>query len=264
MSMRRARRQTRRVGPWLAGTVIVIAVLGVGGLGWHWTSTLQCERVEVTGTLHAPPEAILDLARVDTGGVLFDVDPDLVADRVRRHPWVMAAEVTRFPTGTLSVHVYERRPVVLVLDGAGRASHYLDAAGYAMPLTGDAVYDVPVLHGFDEPYHPVRRVQDPQVRGVLAALGAAGAETDALVSEVELRDETVWIRTTPLQERASVPVRLGRTDYGRKLDVLQAFWRQAVLTQPTTTFEWIDLRFDSQVVTREGTHDEQPAIADDV
>ncbi len=237
---------------WPAALPVLLALGVVGALGWHWLSGLTCRTIEVTGMRHADREAILDLARVDTGMVLFDIDPALVADRVTRHPWVAEAEVARLPTGTLAIEVRERRPVALVLDRTGMPSHYLDAAGAQMPLTLGIVHDVPLVRGLRQPYHPVRPVENAEVRALLAALAAAPPEVEALVSEVEVRPgNELWVYTTPDGVHGAVPVRLGRIGFAEKLSRLHAFWQQAVLPRPDKAFRLIDLRFDSQIVTEE-------------
>ena len=249
---RKKKRKTRRI---LRGVLLTLGLLGLGSLGvlgWQWMAALRCERIEIHGLHHADSTALLDLAQVDTGMVLFDIDPAIVADRVRRHPWVRTARAMRLPTGTLMISVRERAPVVLVLDERGRPGHYLDRAGFAMPSTPGAVYDVPLLRGLSERAHPVRPLQDERVRALLVALADADAQTDALVSELEMQPSgEVVLHTTPVGARGSIAVWLGRDDFAEKLARLRAFWHQAVLPQPDQTFALIDLRFNSQIVTRE-------------
>ncbi len=245
----------KRVRRLLRTGLAVLGVLGLlilGLLGWRWLASLRVERIALAGAHHADASALQALARVDTGQVLLGVDPALVADRLRRHPWVAGAVVRRLPTGTLALTVQERMPTVLVLDGAGRPSHYFDRYGFAMPAVADAAYDVPLLHGLRERYHPVRRVQDAAVRDLLAALADAPPEVDALVSDVEQdRDGQLWLVTTPAAGHGALRVQFGRGDAARKLGLLHAFWHQAVRNQPEKTYTLIDLRFNSQIVTRE-------------
>ena len=234
--------------------VMVMAGLGtLGTLGWQWLTNLPCERIEVAGLQHADSTALMELARVDTAMLLIDIDPAMVADRVRRHPWVRTARATRFPTGTLRISVQERIPMMLVMDRRGRPAHYLDRAGFAMPLAAGAVYDVPLLRGLSERYHPVRRLQDARVRALLALFATLDAETDALVSELELKSTGVHLYTTPVGSRGSLEVQLGRDGFAEKLKRLRAFWHQAVLPQPDKRFHVIDLRFDGQIVTRDAS-----------
>ena len=232
--------------------LLVAAVLGTAGvLGWRWLDRLPLQAIDVEGARHAERAALVELAAVDTSMKLFEVDPVIVADRLRRHPWVAAAEVTRLPTGTLRLQVQERRPAALVLDRQGAPAYFVDAAGFSMPLVKEAAYDVPLLRGLRAPYHPVQPLEDPSVRALLAALDAADPAARALVSELTLGRDGVWLHTTPRPGAGSVPVHLGQGDFAAKLVRLRAFWEQAVLTQPDRSFTLIDLRFDSQIVTQE-------------
>ncbi len=246
------KRKRRRI---LRGLLLTLGMLGLGSLGvlgWQWMAALRCQRIEIHGLHHADSTALVELAQVDTGMVLLDIDPALVADRVRRHPWIQKARATRLPTGTLMISVWERTPVALVLNARGGPAHYLDRAGFSMPPTPGALYDVPVLRGLRERTHPVRPLQDERMRALLAALADADAETDALVSELEVkRSGEVVLHTTSIGARGSIPVWLGHDDFAEKLARLHAFWYQAVLPQPGKIFTLIDLRFDSQIVTRE-------------
>ncbi len=245
----------------MAGAVCALAALGLAAWwGYQWQRHLKVERIEVTGVHHAEPGALVELAGVDTTMRLFGLDPALVADRVERHPWVRRAEVTRRPTGTLAIHVTGRTPLVLALDANGTPARDLDARGFQVPADSGVVYDVPLLRGLDEPYHPMRRLQGEDARALLEALSALN---DTLVSEIERRpDGEWWLYTAPTDVRGVTPVRLGHAPFAPKLRRLRAFWRQAVRTQPATRFEVIDVRFDGQVVTRETDRkmqDSQPA-----
>ena len=246
-AQRRERRQrlARR-----AGVAVLLLLLGAA---WMWQRTLPLERVQVVGAVHAPAAEVATLTGAAPDSVaLFSLSPALIADRAQRHPWVRTASVRRMPTGTLRIAVTERQPVVLVLDGAGRPSHFLDAEGFAMPVTAatPALYDVPVLHDAP-PYHAVQPVESDGLRSLLAALATADDATRALVSEIDWgRRVTVW--TTPAGGHGPIQVRLGHADHARQLRALRAFWDQSVLPRPETPFDLVDLRFDGQVVTREG------------
>ena len=247
------RRWLRRLG----GVALALALAAA----WVWQRTLPFERVAVVGTAHAPVAEVERLVGVVPDSVaLYSLDPGLLAGRAERHPWVRRAAARRLPTGTLRVRVEERVPVALALGADGRPSHFLDAEGYAMPASPSALYDVPVLRGAPA-YHAVQPVADPALRSLLAAFARADEAALALVSEVEWAGPvTLW--TTPAGGHGSVPVRLGRGgDYGDRLRRLRAFWDQSVLPRPAHDVRLVDLRFDGQVVTREGGAEGPPAPA---
>lgn len=246
------KRLMRRLGRLLLAVAGALLVLGLAVFAWHWRTTLPLKTVSVSGTLHASAEDIRELARVDSVQTLYAVDPQMIAERVRRHDWIEEVRVRRLPTGTLSIRVAERVPVALALDTDGRPACYVDRAGYQMPLVDGARYDVPLLRGIKTPCRPRQAAEDPALIAFLGVLAVADEDADALISEVHTNGRgDVTLYTTPPDGRGTIPVRLGKGDFDRKLQRMVAFWRQAVLTREDRKFELIDLRFDNQVVTRE-------------
>jgi cell division protein FtsQ len=248
----RTSRPVLRRRRWIRRLLLGLPVGLVCVLAWLWFSRVQVTRIEIKGAHHADADQLRALAAVDSGAVLFELDPEVIADRVKRHPWVREASVTRFPTGVLLIHVEERVPVVLQMEATGRPARYLDAEGYAMPLGKGTAADVPLLHGVRGPVHPMRPVQDERVRALLSALAAMPEAERALISEILYTPEhEFWLYTTPAAGQGSIPVRLGREGFAERLRILAAFWQQAVLTQPNKTFSLIDLRFAGQVIVQE-------------
>lgn len=254
----------------LAGFAAALALVGVAALavlGWRWAEALVVEEVLVSGLDHATPDEVGRLLALEDSARMVELDPDALADRVRRHPWVADVAVTRRPTGVLAVHVTERAPAALALNAAGRPAFYLDADGYRMPLAPRPVpADVPLVRGAVGGYEPLVPVADPAYRALLAALAEAPALADALVSDVVREADgqfTAWVGPTPAG--AAVPVRLGRQDFAANLRRLEGFWRQAVLPRPGVRLEALDLRFRDQIVTREApvaaSASPQPALA---
>lgn len=232
-----------------------LPVLIMCGGAWLWLKNVPVTQIEVKGARYADPDALRHLAAVDAGTALFKLNPMLIADRVMRHPWVRTASVARWPTGTLQITIEERVPVVLQMDAAGRPVRYLDVEGYGMPLGSGQAVDVPLLYGVQGPAHPMRPLEDEQVRALLTALSQLGISERALISEIVRTPEgTFWLYTISAAGQHSIPVRLGNADFARQLRRLFAFWQQAVLTQPNKTFSLIDLRFANQIVVREQVH----------
>lgn len=233
--------------------VFMLAITAaVGWRGWNWLDGLDLRTVRITGNVHAASDELLELASVDTGEALLAVDPRIVRDRVQRHPWVKSANATRLPPDLLSIDVRERVPVVLVIDAQGLPATYLDGGGYALPLTPETRFDVPLLKGVELPPHPTRPIEDRVVVDLLLTLATIRPDEDVLISSFEMDTKgQISLRTEPIHGRGSILVRLGRRDFADRLSYLKAFWREAVLTRPEISYEWIDLRFDSKIVTRE-------------
>lgn len=230
--------------------VVIGGVLVLGLLGWQWQTSVEVERITVSGTTHAPADTVRHLTRVDTGTVMETIDASLVADRVSRHPWIERTDIVKSRARrALHVAVTERTPAALAIDGQGDPAYYLDRHGYAMPLPDSASYDVPLVRGLENEYHPVRQLAPPSLRDVFAALNAT--DTDALVAELAVQpDSSVRLVTAPIGEYDALPVRVGTGAVAPKLRRLRAFAQQVLATQSDTKIAEIDLRFDGQIVTR--------------
>lgn len=243
----------KRWAQWVAGKRAVmgfaVGILAVLTIGWYWQATLRCGAVAVENTVHASRDEIRELSGVETGQLLYAIDPAVIRDRVRRHPWIKDASVSRVPTGTLTIAVEERNPRVLVVGPNRQPAYYLDYQAYQMPVVHDEIHNVPLLRGLDAPYDPTTVVQDSTLRTFLRALERTPA-AEPLISEIIIQQEQVRLRTIASPEGRSIPVRVGRGNYSDKLTRLSAFWKQAV-NRYDRQYQRIDLRFADQVVVRE-------------
>ncbi len=89
------------------------------------------------------------------------------------------------------------------------------------------------------------------LRAFMALLPDLEEFENALLSEIhETEKGEIDIFTAVSPSGQSIRVRLGRDHFDDKLERLQSFWMQAVLARPETQYDWVDLRYDGQVVTR--------------
>jgi len=235
---------------WIAAS----AFLAIALLGWRGVTRIPVRSVVVHGAERASEADLLALGRVPIDSALYELSGTIVADRVRRHPWVEDATVSRLPTGTVSIRITEREPVLLALSTRGEPEYFIDASGHRMPWTSGGPWRVPVLTGLQERYHPVVPVRNAAVRALAAALSDLDRDVDALLSEFHVdADGGLSLRTTVTPAGQTVQVRLGRAEPAGRLARLRAFWDQVVLARPDARFSWVDLRFDSQIVTSESS-----------
>lgn len=255
-----------------AAVVLVAAAAGV--MGYRHLMRIPLERTVVTGNEWAEQADLIRLAGIDTSLTLYEHAADLTADRIERHPWVEDASVLRLPTGTMRISVNERRPVVQILDPVtGRVSWYLDRHGAMMPVVapGGLVievdstgaepvtvphwFDVPILSGLRDDYHPMRRVSSQSLITFLGVLADLPDRTAGMISEVMLvrtaTSEDIQLRLVPTEKRPGVRVRLGSGEFADRIRTMEAFWNQQIARHPDIRYELIDLRFDGQVVVEQ-------------
>lgn len=234
----------------LGGILLVVgAVFTIGLIGWQWQANVSVKTVAVDGARHVQPDTLRALARVDSGAVMDQLDVNLIADRVHRHPWVQHVSVERRrATRTLGLVITERRPAALVIQD-DQPAFYLDAAGYAMPVPDSVGFDVPLVHGLDAPYNPINVVSTDALSGLLQALDDHPAQ--ALITEIDVaRDESVRVLTQPTAKHPGVFADLGRDTFGTRLKRLVAFHHQVLQSDPDPPVGYVDLRFDGQIVAR--------------
>lgn len=125
-----ARRQWRR--RWLAwrSALVVVLVLALAGTGVYavwFSSWLDVERVDVSGTTTIDADDIRDRAGIGAGTPLARVDLQRAEQRIRALAIVKDADVSRQWPDTILIEIQERVPIAVV-EIAGRL-RALDAEG---------------------------------------------------------------------------------------------------------------------------------------
>ena len=131
----------------LHAMTLLIVGAGVASSPWWGRAGLRAlaffrvQRVEILGLRYLPPAEVMQRLHVDTLKSVWD-DIGVLEARVRAHPQIEVASVTRKLPGTLVVHVRERIPVALVASAGGVRA--VDRRGVTLPID-------PVQSGVDAP-----------------------------------------------------------------------------------------------------------------
>ena len=248
-----------------AAVLAACLILGLAAVGWQWRSDVVLKSIEVVSAcevewklfssaacppLNATEDEIREMVVAELDERLYEMDLARIADQAQRHPWIEHVDVERTPSGEMILTVAERTPVLLAMR-SGRPVHYIDAQGFRMPFVAGVAYDVPLLHGLDETFDPLDAVAEPSVLELASVLDDLDPSIHALVSEIEIRKAGEFVlHTTVLDGRGSLEVRIGKGEIEKQLTKLHAFWHQALLPEPERDIRQIDLRFNSQIVTK--------------
>ena len=235
--------QGKRRQIWIV--LLVVIPIGLGGvMGWKYLWERPCVRLEIAGIHYTDSTLVHSL--VDS-----TLTPQMIVDRLQRHPWIHSARAVCYPTGTTHVQIYERVPRLLVLTENGDPAYYLDEYGYMMPPAAHMVFDVPLVRGVPEPFHAVHPVKNAEVRNLLTLLPRIGSEMDFLVSEFEIAENGLILIARAMGGDHTAVVRLGSEDWEKRLDRLYDFWDKEVAGREDRVFDVIDMRFNGQIITRE-------------
>ena len=139
-----ARRTTRgRRRRWLALFVAAALLVLLSPLALRRMDYFRVRRVEVVGARYVPPGALVDLLHLDSTATIWErLGP--LAERVKRHPQVRDASISRRMPGTLVVRIVENLPVALISTADGLQP--VDRDGRPLPIDPSRTpVDLPVI-----------------------------------------------------------------------------------------------------------------------
>jgi cell division septal protein FtsQ len=232
--------------PWIVGILLILAAAVAGGLYWNRTGKVEC--VQYKGLHYVSKKELSEQVHIPLGISPDSLNLAKIRQQIEKIPYVKYARFNMEPGGTMMINITERTPVALLIDGTRRA--YVDADGIYLPQVPGKVADVPVLYGF-----PVQSGKDTlqskafkQARLFLEDLHQKKA-SDATISEI------VWSKKQgiiALTNNNGVKLIFGKDDFAKRLRNWEAFYREIVRKEGIDQIHSVDLRFDGQIVTKEG------------
>jgi cell division protein FtsQ len=237
---------TRKYG--LLGLLVTFLALII--FANSWKSSLKVAHVTLEGNRIVEANELFQLAQVKRGSLIYDLDLKAIQRNLQSQCYIKEATVERNLPSTIQLTVVERTPIALV----NRPDIvYLDEDGVILPHSiSKALFDLPVLSGLKLggtiSYGSV--IHDPNALEALQILDAAkmvNSELYHLISEIQVRGDSDMVLYTA---EGGVPVIFGDGNIADKLVRLEAFWSQVIQERGLKNLEYVDLRYDDQVVVR--------------
>jgi len=234
-------------------TTLVLASLQLGS--WvNRDADFRIQKVLVSGCKALSDQEVLTAAKVPMQHSIFDVEFAPIAKRVEALPFVQKVEVSRIFPSTMVLAITERKTLAWVNQSG---LWPVDAEGVILPklqsgrrLQDPASYDLPVLSGITFAKAGDRKQLTPSSKRVvelLAGLRATNAMLYHSISELNLNAKG---HLTFYLMEGGVPVYLGAENWLEKCDRLFIFLQH--VKPASGKLLAIDLRFENQIVTKEG------------
>jgi len=247
LNWRKLLHRTLRVG--VATFSAVLIVVG----GFFVTQLLlasdlfRVEQVTVQGNSRLKENQVVALSDIQIGINTFNLDLGLIGRKIEENPWVESAHVQRIFPRQLLINIEERQPVAIINLGY---LYYLDSQGEIFKVLGAADnLDYPIVTGFDytkaQEHNPEYAHQLRQIVGLLADLSQRKLFSLDQVSEIHFATRGGLSLFTL---KGGVKVKLGYTDFSRKLDRLERIYTQ--LQPKLRLLDYIDLNVDEKVIVR--------------
>lgn len=215
-----------------------------------WKSNLKVKRVTIEGNRIVETAEITQLIKVPKNSQLQDVDLAAVRRDILSHHFIKDAVVERDLPATLKVTVKERVPLAIINSAE---ILYLDDDGVVLPHSmSKQLFDLPVLTGMPDGLvlTPGTIIKHPDIQEALQILATSklvNKELSHLLSEVRLRNGGDIVLYAA---EWGVPIIFGRGEIANKLVRLESFWNSVVRERGSDNLQYVDLRFDDQVVVR--------------
>lgn len=228
--------------------LLALFVLLAAGLKTRWQRYTPVKQVVVEGTSVLSREEIVRLMNLQTTQPMYDIDLTSVQRNIMTNSFIQSAVIQRDPPAALRVTVVERKPAAIL--NAGEL-YYLSEDGTVLPyIASEETYDIPVISGLDsvKGIKAGQKLQHADVQEALQIITASKYTSKELfhtISEIRLRkgkDLVLYSFET------GVPIIFGKGDAVKKMVKLDAFWQQFMQGGASPDIQYIDIRFDDQVV----------------
>jgi cell division septal protein FtsQ len=229
---------------------LVITIIVIVVFSWRWRDALGLQHIVINGNRIIPTQQILTLMDIPFKSPLYKVDIYDVRQRILQQPFVKMVCINRHFPDAIHAQIVEREPIATVNTSQLR---YVDEEALLLPQIETAVQlDLPIISRIDglEKAHIGEVISSPELSEAIKLLQTAQRIDTAiyhLISEVNMNSgKDIILFSTDV----GVPVLIGRGEYEKKLILFQSFWNNFVKSQNTNKLQYIDLRFNEQVVVK--------------
>lgn len=229
--------------------LIAIAICLVFGAN-AWKSNLKIKQIKIDGNRIVGQNEILQLTQIQMNTLLYKVDLTAIQRNVMSHHYIQDAIVERNLPNSIHIQIVERIPIAIVNRSE---TMYVDEYGVVLPRSiSHRLFDLPMISGIS--------------KNELLALGSIIKQQDViealqLIATIKTVDRAMYHNISEVQVRnggdivvysaeGGVPIIFGRDEMPSKLVRLETFWNNVVRTRGTQLLQYIDLRYQDQIVAR--------------
>jgi cell division septal protein FtsQ len=228
--------------------LIAFALLAVFVVKAKWQQHAPARQVSVEGISVISKEEIVRLMKLPPNVPMYEIDLTSLQRNILTNSFVKKVVIQRDAPSTLRVIIEERTPSAILL---ANDLFYIASDGMVLPyIASSETYDIPVISGVDSlnGIKPGQRLFNADVQEALEIIEASkitGKNISHAISEIRLRkghDLVLYSFET------GVPIIFGKGDAAKKIVKLDAFWQKFIQNNETKDIQYIDIRFDDQVI----------------
>jgi cell division protein FtsQ len=230
--------------------ICACALLFGAGFGMYMLSTsdsFRIEHIEVSGNQHLSTEEVLALSDIRHGQGTFDLNIELIGQRLEENDWIEQAHVERLLPGGIKVSIVEHIPCCIInLDYL----YYVDRHGEVFKVLhhGDSL-DYPLVSGIERADLATDETPGAlwldRVVEIITQLGKRTIFSIDEVAQVHVDFERGIELYT---QEYGVPVRLGKDQFDTRFDLLEQMYPK--LKADLDRLEYIDLNVPGKLIVK--------------
>lgn len=248
-------------------TVLIVGVVVFSAVVFanKWRTDTNYSQITITGNFTIPDDDILKYLRVNSDTVLNldELDLTIIQDRIIKHPEVKKVNVAKQPPSELLIEIVEKKPIALI--NFGKDLKLVDGDFEIFPfINTEMLYDLPVISGLDlkdlpENIRSLKKSDDLKTALFLINLAFTRSKTlYSYISEINMLSKD---RIVVYSNDRSIPFYFPRKakdetdrEYSEnlilKLKYFGGFIEQIIPGKYDENFEYVDLRFSNQIVSK--------------
>lgn len=227
---------------------LTILILGIFGVKAKWQNHVPVRQISVEGISVVSKEEVVRLMNLQPNVPMYQLDLSMIQKNVMANSFIEKVVLKRDAPSTLRVIIEERKPAAILV---GNELFYIADDGIVLPyIVSSETYDIPVISGVDSlnSIKTGQKLINADVQEALEIIHASKNTSENLfhsISEIRLRKGHDLILYS---FEAGAPIIFGKGDVVKKMVKLDAFWQKFLQNSDTKNIQYIDIRFDDQVV----------------
>lgn len=242
----------RKLAVYIFLILVVIGFLFISRTAQDFEVKFRIEKIELENNVIVPTFEILNFARINSGDNLKELSPEMVIDRIEKHPYIKSAKGNFLDSITLNIRLREVEPFALIFGRESKSC--LTADGKIIPFNSVIkMYDLPLITGIEiekhsKPFSITGNNKITTAFEILQTLKEIDFAFFSSLSEIEITQKGTYCGYL---SKPHAKIIFNKNFDFKKGIQLSEFWRQIVLNQSEMRYEYIDLRFKDQIVVKE-------------
>ncbi len=241
----------RKLTVYISLIALIVLVALLSQTAQKYDVKYRVEKIYLVDNKLVPSFEILNFAHLNSPNDLKELTLEQIVDRIEKHPYIKSANCKFIDSITLRVSIEEIVPFAYVFGGT--TSYLITTEAKILPFNSNVIiYDIPLITGVRvEKYQASKYLINEEISYAYRILSIIKRIDIALFSSVSEIEISKTVGAYGYLSRPHARIIFGENFDDKKGIHFSEFWRQIILNKNLVRYEYIDLRFENQLVAKE-------------